>query len=404
MMKAPIQLIAICLTGCGPTQAQEQSRAAEIDATRTQKELGLKPQAEPKWQTRIERVETSAPYRLVGGDLNGFGVSFGNVLPGAGMAAGVQYKRTDLLGERLAIGVDARGTLNKSYTGQFDLSLPQLFQGRAFLDFKTTHRNISEMPYYGAGPDSENIRSSFRLEDTNLELRPGVRILKGLRTAAIGSYLAVNVGPGGSSTPTVHRFGSATAPGIDRQANFWRGGGLIEYDWRNRPSSSDATSGGRYGAQYVRYLASEHSQNSFLRLDLDAEQFISMFNRTRVIALRGTSSLTTTGSNEVVPFYLQPTLGGPHTLRGFPFNRFYGMNSTMVSGEYRWHASPLLQLVAFVDAGKVFNKWENWNVHDLESNVGFGLRFRGRRSVALSLDTGFSHEGFQIWFRVNGIH
>ena len=306
----------------------------------------------------------------------GSAFGFGNVTPGSGFAAALQYKRTDLWGERLTATVTAAGAINRSYFGRLDLSLPRLLQGRGFVDFNTTHRNISEMPYYGAGPESvKDGRSNYRLEDTNVELRPGLRIFKGLRAAAIGSYLAVNAGPGHSSRyiSTDLQFGPETAPGINLQANFWRGGGLIEYDWRNRTSSSDATSGGKYGAQYVRYLATGHSQNSFLRLDLDAEQYIPLFNHTRVIALRGASSLTTTRKTEAVPFYLQPTLGGPHTLRGYRFNRFYGDNSTMVSGEYRWHASPLLQVVAFADAGKVFNKWENWNFHDLESAVGFGL-------------------------------
>jgi hypothetical protein len=59
-------------------------------------------------------------------------------------------------------------------------------------------------------------------------------------------------------------------------------------------------------------------------------------------------------------------------------------------------------MAVFADAGKVFQRWEQWNFHNLESDVGFSVRFKGRAGgPALSLDTGFSHEGFQIWFRVN---
>jgi outer membrane protein assembly factor BamA len=186
---------------------------------------------------------------------------------------------------------------------------------------------------------------------------------------------------------------------MDRQANFWRGGGLVEYDWRDRPS--DPKSGGRYAAQYVRYLDRSLGSYSFLRLDLDASQYIPLFNRTHVIALHGASSLTSTSGNQRVPFYLQPTLGGPDTLRGYRFNRFYGDNSTMLNAEYRWEASQNLEMAVFADGGKVFNRWEQWNFHDIQTDVGFGLRFKGRSGVVFSFDTGFSHEGFQVWFRMN---
>ena len=55
------------------------------------------------------------------------------------------------------------------------------------------------------------------------------------------------------------------------------------------------------------------------------------------------------------------------------------------------------------DGGKVFDRWEQWNFHRTQSDVGFGLRFKMRTRVVFSFDNGFSHEGFQIWFRVNNL-
>ncbi len=140
-----------------------------------------------------------------------------------------------------------------------------------------------------------------------------------------------------------------------------------------------------------------------MRLDLDAVQYVPLFNHTRVIALHGASSLTDTNASQHVPFYLQPTLGGPDTLRGYRVGRFFGNNSAMVNAEYRWEASPILDVVAFADGGKVFDSWEQWNLHRIQSDVGFGLRMKMRSKVVFSLDNGFSHEGFQIWFRVNNM-
>ena len=400
------QLIVLCFGAWGLVYGQTESRTSLIESARTQKEANLTPERPPKLEAQIESVEHSLPYRLLTEDVGAFGMGFGNIVPGAGFAAGPQYTRTGLWNGRLNVILQARASINQSYLGSIDLSLPHLFSDRVSLDFGVAHRNISEMPYYGPGPDSRKTgRSNYRLEDTNLELRPGFRLYKGLRAGLIGSYLANNVGEGHSSLyiSSDRQFDPNAAPGIDRQANFWRGGGLVEYDWRDRPS--DPTSGGKYSAQYVRYLDRDFGRYSFLRLDLNASHYIPLFNHTRVIALRAASSLTSTSGNQRVPFYLQPALGGPDTLRGYRFNRFYGDNSTMVSAEYRWDVSPILQMVAFADGGKVFNRWEQWNLHDLQSDVGFGLRLKGRQSkVVFEFDSGFSHEGFQIWFRMNNIH
>lgn len=70
----------------------------------------------------------------------------------------------------------------------------------------------------------------------------------------------------------------------------------------------------------------------------------------------------------------------------------------MVNTEYCWELSPILDMVAFADGGKVFNRWEQWNLHGIESDVGFGERIKSRSKVVFSFDTGFSHEGFKYGF------
>jgi outer membrane protein assembly factor BamA len=139
-------------------------------------------------------------------------------------------------------------------------------------------------------------------------------------------------------------------------------------------------------------------------LDLDAWQYIPLLNHSRVIALHGASSLTNTSGAQQVPFYLQPTLGGPDDLRGYRFDRFYGNNATQLTAEYRWDASPIVQMFAFADGGKVFNAWEQWNFHRIQSDVGFGLKVKSLSGrTVFNFATGFSHEGFQIWFRTNSV-
>jgi outer membrane protein assembly factor BamA len=402
MMRRRTKLLILCVGACALAYGQDQSRSDEIDQQRAQKDANLTPEEPPTAEVRVESIENSVPYRLLTGEFDGFGVGFGNVIPGTGFAVRPRYTRSGLLGGRLTLRVDALAAINESYMGGLDLAMPSLLDGRAFWDFNVVHSDISEMPYYGPGPDSRKTgRSDYRLEETNVEFRPGVRVFKGFRAGLIGSYLADHVGPGQASQyiSTNLQFAPEVAPGIDHQTDFGRGGAFVAYDWRD--DNSDPTSGGKYSAEYVRYLDQNLDRYSFYRVDLNAWQYIPLFNHTHVIALHGAASLTDTNSSQVVPFYLQPTLGGPDTLRGYEFDRFYGNNSTLVSAEYHWDASPILQMVLFADGGKVFNTWQQWNFHAIETDVGFGFRFRGRSKNVLSLDTGFSHEGFQIWFGLN---
>lgn len=405
MKRVQGKIFAICIVGCGLAWAQDPTRADQIESARDQKEANLTPEQPPEGEARIESIENSSAYRFLTGEWDGFAVGFGTIVPGSGFALRPRYTRRGMLRNHLTLRVEGIAGFNESYGGSFDALVSHLLDDRAFVNFNTSYFNISEMPYYGPGPDSHKTgRSDYRLERTNVELRPGMRVVKNLRASLIGSFLADHVGPGHASQyiSTLLQYPPDLAPGIDHQTNFWRGGGRLEYDWRDNPAGP--TSGGNYSAQYVRYLDADLGRYSFYRLDLDGWQYIPLLNRSHVIALHGAASLTDTRGTQVVPFYLQPTLGGPYDLRGYAFDRFYGNNSTLLTAEYRWDASPIVQLVAFADGGKVFNTWQQWNFHAIQSDVGFGFRFKSMSGrTVLDLDTAFSHEGVQVWFRMNNL-
>ncbi len=171
--------------------AQAQLRTDLIQAARTEKEGNLTPWAPPKAEGVIVRTQNSLPYRLLTGEAYGFSLSFGNMVPGSGFAIGPTYTKPLQDGE-LVLRIDARAAINQSYGGRLEVSVPRLFSGHAFATFSTQRRNISEMPYYGAGPESDKTgRSNYRLEETILELRPGVRVFKGLSLSVNGRYSKV---------------------------------------------------------------------------------------------------------------------------------------------------------------------------------------------------------------------
>lgn len=392
--------IIICALLAGlRLSAQEELRADQIEAARAQKELELTAPQDPGLETVIIRAENSEPYRLFTAQ-EGLGVGLGQLIPGSGFAAGPRYLKS-FWNHRLLLGGSVYGSTKEYYMARFYGSVLGLLDGHAQFDFSASHSDFTQMPYYGPGPHSQKTgRSDYRLEKTTGEIRPTFYLTRYFVAGASGSFMAFNVGPGTASDyiSTDQQYSPAQTPGIQQQTNYLKGGGFLDYDWRDK--KGDPTRGGRYRAEYDKFSDRDVGAYSFYELTLDAQQYIPLFDGKRVIALHAASWLTDTNSTQTVPFYMQPTLGGPDDMRGFRPFRFYDNNAELVQGEYRWEASSTLDLALFADGGKVFHDWDQWNVHNLEGSFGFGVRFKMQNSVVLRIDTGFSHEGFQVWFRV----
>jgi hypothetical protein len=266
-----------------------------------------------------------------------------------------------------------------------------------------SYANSPQLDYYGPGPNSSiHNHTNFRREDTLFNFRAGVKTSQDLAEACHIGQLLQHVGPGTSGDlPTTQSvFGPIQAPGIEKQSNYLIPGCSLDVDLRDFPE--DPHKGTHVLAAFDRYYAEDASRFSFYRVSVLGEQFIPFFNRKRVIALRGRTELNYHSTNQVVPFYLQPTLGSDTDLRGYRRYRFYDENLLSVSAEYRWEIGTGFDMALFVDGGDVFHRPSQISLFDVKNSFGFGLRFKNQseRRVIARLDAGFSREGFQIWLRV----
>lgn len=384
--------------------AQVESRADEIQAAREKKSHELVADEPSSLERALVKIEREKLLERLTAGIAGFRLKFGGLPTGSGFALGPEYLRRDLAGGAVIVRSSARGSLSKYLLFDVDLNMPKLASDRVFLDLYAAHRNSPRMQYFGPGPDSAKTgRSNFRLEDTGYDATGGVKPLRNLKLGATGGYLQVNVGPGTDPrfVSTEKSFGPNVTPGIDRQADFLRGGVFAQYDYRDFPGGPRR--GGNYVIRYSSYADRKLDLFSFRKLDLELQQYIPFFNERRVIALRGKSVLTFAGDGQRVPFYLQPTLGGSDDLRGFRAFRFYDDNLMVFNAEYRWETFSGLDMALFADAGKVFHRRADWDLTDLEGDYGFGMRFNVRNSVFLRIDVAFSHEGFQVWLKFNNV-
>jgi hypothetical protein len=266
-----------------------------------------------------------------------------------------------------------------------------------------SYADSPQLEYYGPGQNSSiHNQTNFRREDTLFNFRVGLRTHHELAEACRVGGLLQHVGPGtNDNLPTTQSvFGPAQAPGIDGQSSYLIAGCSVQLDLRD--FSEDPHKGTYVWVGFDRYNAESLSRFSFYRVPLVAEQYIPFFNRKRVIALRARTDLSFHSEDEVVPFYLQPTLGSDMDLRGYRRYRFYDENSLSLNAEYRWEIGLGFDMALFIDGGNVYHRPWQVSFSDLKSSAGFGLRIKNEneRRVLARLDVGFSREGFQIWLRV----
>lgn len=398
---------AICFaTGGLPLLAQDTpaSRAEEIERARDAKVAVLQPEVVTPAERRLRDIKDQKLLERITSGYNGLRVKLGGMVTGAGFGFGPEYFREDLLDGTMMLRASGQISTGGYTKLGFETGLRNLVGNKLTLDFAAFRRDYKSLHYYGPGPDSAVTgRSTYRLEDTAADVLGTFRPTRLLSLGASVGGLWVNVASGSDSrfAKAEQLYSPVIAPGIDRQTNFWRNSVFAQLDYRDDPFGPKA--GGNYVFQIGWYRDRRFGAYSFRRADLDFQQYIPFFNKTRRFALRAKATFTETDNGQRTPFYLQPILGGSDDLRGYRFFRFSDRNMVVYNAEYQWEIFSGLEGAIFADAGKVMPRRTLLAFSDLESDVGFGLRFNARNRTFMRLDVGFSHEGFQIWFKFNDV-
>jgi hypothetical protein len=386
----------------GANRVAPQTRAGQIEIEREQKAAQLKPEANSRFERNLQHFEDDHIIERVFGNADGLHVKLGGLITRSGFAAGPEYDY-HLFDDEALFSATVRASTRRYYLMQTGLNFNHLASGRAFANIYARHFDYPSVEYYGPGPHSQKSgRSDYLLENTSLNTRLGVEPLGHLWLGALGQFLAVHVGPGRDTeyASTTTLYNDVTTPGLNQQGNFLEGGGFIQYDWRDNPLFPH--SGGNYIAQFTTYDALDGAY-SFDRLRLEAQEYIPFFNKLRTIALRARVEAGQPLGGDRIPFYLQSTLGGADDLRGYRAFRFYGNNSTLVNAEYRWQVFSGMEVALFADAGRVFDRWQDINFRQVETDFGAGWRFNMNDAVFMRIDAGFSHEGFGLWLKFGNI-
>jgi hypothetical protein len=334
---------------------------------------------------------------------NGLTVESGGLPTGGGFSLGPRYVRRDWLHEHLISDSYLVGSTNKWYKGQSTFNFVGLMNNHLQLTAAGAYQNAASMPYYGEGSNSSKDRQSdYRSEFTSAHLGGQVHLLNQRLSAGyfVGGLL-VNVGPGdrGGWTSTDQIFNEANTPGLGKQSNFITGTASITANLTS-PGFSNPK-GLVLEAQDTQFQDQSGNNSSFHLLQTQATYYVPFINGMRALAFRARNETTFHADGQQVPFYLQPTLGGPNDLRGYERYRYYGNNSSVLSGEYRWSVAGSVEMALFGDGGNVYSRPGLIGLRELRGDGGFGIRFKNKQQEIMRFDVGFSPEGVKVWFVFN---
>jgi len=398
-------LITLVLVAAAvPALAQQQpatgatTREETIAAERNDKVAELWPERTSPIVDRANRlVERGFREGLDSGKgANGPQIVLGGMRSGQGFTAGMGYRRSDLWAERLGYRATGRATLQRAYLFDFNLDFQGLKTERTAVRWYTKYESSPDIDFYGLGNTSpkEN-HTSFSYDDLTTDVDAAYQALRHLEVGFTTGYLHADSSRGHDDfTPIDELFPPDQIPGFNEDTQFTRIGAFVDFDYRD--SKTGPRSGGVLGMRYREYWDIDRRTFAFRQTEYEFQQYIPYFNKSRVIAIRSAVVLTFPKEGNEVPIYLQPVLGGNDDLRGFGGYRFRDNHSVYVGVEHRWQASSILEMSAFLDAGKVVPLKRNIDPSRMNYSGGIGFRVRIRSAIVSRTDFAVSREGFRI--------
>jgi hypothetical protein len=358
---------------------------------------------EPGFVTRAVTLFTAAAGEDTGPS-DGWYPELGHMITGAGwIALGPGYRHR-LFNDRALVDASTAVSWRAYRMAQARFELPTLVSNHLTIGTQALWRDMTQVVYYGAGPQSaRDAATDYRMQTINGVVYASVRPTAPLAlTARIGLLsrpsLSSSAGPFDRDLPDVfEQF--ADEPGVtrDRQPPFFHADISLTHDTRD--ARGHPSRGGLYRAGWTTFSDRGRDTFGLERYELEGAHFVPALGGRVVIAARGWAAFTVPSRDLDVPFYLLPSLGGNTTLRSYPDYRFHDRDLLVVNVESRWAILTHLDGALFVDAGNVAP--EAGGLDLARRSFGSGVRLHNGRTTIVRFDAARGSEGWRFFFRLN---
>jgi outer membrane protein assembly factor BamA len=381
---------------------QPATRAALIEELREAKAADLRPVDTNRFADLMFAIEDEYLIERFLNAPRGPFIWFGGFPTGAGPGAGPAYRYS-----RQTVIATAWSSVSTRRYWELggSLAFPMLAYGNAYAELSVRRHEYPQEDFYGLGRHSrESDETSYGFRETVVAATAGVTPTWWLNASGSVAHLSPRAGSGRDrSEPSIEAlFPDVAAFGRSEQPDYLRIGTRAVVDTTGRPFG--APMGGIYSVSYDRFTDRGSGLSSFDQFELDLRQYLPVFGSTRTLALRAhyISLLPDDGSE--VPFYLQPTLGGPDSLRGLANYRLRDRNVLLLQSEYRWEVNAFLRGVVFYEAGSVARRPDDFRLSDFSHDYGAGLRIGFLTTVSLRVEAIFgADDGTVFMFRFGNV-
>jgi surface antigen Omp85-like protein len=348
----------------------------------------------------LERTVVFMDRHFAGGDMsNGFYADFWNMVPGAGwISVGPGYRQW-YAKDSVFVNASAAVSWQGYKTTQARVELPKLARSRLAVGSQIRWQDLTQVDFFGEGAETlESNRSSYRIKSTNLVGYATLRLADWVGIGAQIGWLdpSIPLRAKGDRPNARELFPGNVVFGLPEQPTFVHTEASITADTRDFPGHP--LRGGLYRAALTNYSDRDAAVFSFRRYEAEAAHFVPLADSRVVLALHGWMVGSDTDEGQLVPFYLQPSIGGHNSLRSYADYRFHDRNLLLINAEARTAMMTHVDAAVFFDAGNVAGRVADLNLD--KRSYGVGLRVHSRRQTFARLDLARGDEGWGILFRL----
>jgi outer membrane protein assembly factor BamA len=379
---------AILATAARIDAQEPTTRAETLQQQREEKAQRLTPPTHNRLERGLMDLESGRVFERLLNPPEGLYPKIGNITTGSGFSFGPGYRYPRLFGGQVEFSSFIAASFSQYWMIDVRLDAPRLANERVGVGVHAQRYDVPSEDFFGLGPDSSRDNETiYGLRNTVIGGYGTVRPMSWLNLSAGVDYLNPAIDAITEDDSLLRVFSPADAPGVLVQPEFYRYTATIDVNMRN--PRGNPRRGGQYALTYQRYDDTGRDLFSFDRVAIDLQQYIPLVRDRRVLALRARTVMTDADSDAEVPFYFQPTLGGPDDLRGFRHFRFRDRNTLLFQAEYRWEIFTAVDGAIFYDIGKVAPRRQDFHLSEFERDFGIGFRFGTANGVFLRIEGAF---------------